>query len=63
MTSIEEVREQVRSRYAAAAQAVAHGPGLRLRDGGCCSRHGSCCTAEALNQDSVVFGAGFYAVS
>ncbi|MGB8383489.1 MAG: arsenite methyltransferase, partial [Dermatophilaceae bacterium] len=55
MTSpIDEVREQVRSRYAAAARVVAQG-----KLGSC--DDGSCCTADALDQDGSVFGSGLYA--
>ena len=60
MATVEEVREQVRTRYAAAAQAVEHGPGCGCGDSGCCS-DGSCCPAEALDQDQSVFGSGLYA--
>ena len=60
MATVEEVREQVRTRYAAAAQAVGHGPGCGCGDSGCCS-DGSCWTAEALDQDQSVFGSGLYA--
>jgi arsenite methyltransferase len=52
MTTVDEVREQVRSRYAAAAVAVGRG-----HSGGCGD---SCCSAEALDQDAS-FGSGLYA--
>jgi arsenite methyltransferase len=56
MASTSEIREQVRARYAAAAEAI-----VTRESGsaaGCCS--GSC-GAEALDQDASVFGAGLYA--
>jgi arsenite methyltransferase len=59
MATVDEVREQVRSRYAAAAQAVSHGQGCG--DVECRGGSGSCCTAEALDQDAAVFGSGRYA--
>lgn len=68
-TSSEETREQVRARYAAAAEAVAAGSDCGCSqssavqvEAGCSapSGTGSCCTAEALDQDAEVFGAGLY---
>jgi arsenite methyltransferase len=62
MTSVDEVHEQVRSRYAAAAQAVADGQFSSCCDDGCCGdESGSCCTPAALDQDGSVFGSGLYA--
>jgi len=58
-SSIDEIREQVRSRYAAAAAAVAQGQGGGCGDSDCCS-DGACDTAEALDQDASRFGSGLY---
>src|SRR4051794_31865966 len=64
MASIEAVREQVRSRYAAAAQAVAQGERFGCDDSSCCSDNsGSCSRPEALDQAAAVFGSGRYADS
>jgi arsenite methyltransferase len=61
MTSAQdEVREQVRARYAAAAVAVT-GAGGAVE--GCCAPvggAGACCSAGALEQDGETFGAGRY---
>ncbi|MGB8382038.1 MAG: arsenite S-adenosylmethyltransferase, partial [Dermatophilaceae bacterium] len=58
-SSIDQVREQVRSRYAAAAEAVMQGQACGCGGGECCS-DGSCCTGEAVDQDGSVFGSGLY---
>jgi ubiquinone/menaquinone biosynthesis C-methylase UbiE len=58
-SSIDEVREQVRSRYAAAAQAVTHGEACQCGESDCCS-DGLCCTGCAVDQRGAVFGAGLY---
>jgi SAM-dependent methyltransferase len=68
MTATEiELREQVRARYAAAATAVANGGGCGCGTSSaaaveaCCApAGGSCCSAEALDQDAETFGAGLY---
>lgn len=59
MTSMGEIREQVRSRYAAAASAVSH----QLTCGCIGSSDVPCCTPQALDQDHEVFGSGLYADS
>ncbi len=64
----EQVREQVRARYAAAANAVSTGSGCGTSSTAdtaeaCCAptgAGGSCCTAEALDQDAETFGAALY---
>ncbi|MGV1007287.1 MAG: arsenite methyltransferase [Dermatophilaceae bacterium] len=60
MDTTEQVREQVRSRYAAAAVTVTHGQGWG-RDDGCCSGDGqdTCRSADALDQGES-FGSGLY---
>jgi SAM-dependent methyltransferase len=58
MATVDEVREQVRFRYAAAAVAVSHSQGCGCGDNGCGSA-GSCCSAEALDQDDA-FGSRLY---
>lgn len=59
MVIIKVIQQQVRSRYAAAAVAVARGQGCSCDDPGCCS-DGSCCTEPpALNQ-AEAFGSGLY---
>jgi arsenite methyltransferase len=69
-SSQEQVREQVRARYAAAATAVTAGTGCgcgtssAVAVGACCAPtadSSSCCSAEALDQDAQTFGAGLYA--
>jgi arsenite methyltransferase len=70
MTSTQDqVREQVRARYAAAAAAVTSGSGCGSGTSAaaavetCCAPatdSSSCCSAEALDQDAVRFGAGLY---
>ena len=62
-----ELREQVRARYAAAATAVTTGTGCGCGTSSaapveaCCApAGGSCCSAEALDQDAGSFGAGLY---
>lgn len=67
MTSVEEIQEQVRTRYAAAAVSVGHGSvdheqGCGCGESGCSGSTGSCCgpAAEAFDQDKQVFGAGRY---
>ena len=64
VASVEEVQEQVRSRYATVAVTVAHGQGCGCSDSGCCGDgSGSCCaTAEALEQTDA-FGSGLYAAT
>ena len=59
MATIDEVREQVRSRYAAAAVAAAHGQDCDCADTGCC---GGGTSAGALDQTEA-FGSGLYAAS
>jgi arsenite methyltransferase len=58
MASIDEVRAQVRTRYAAAARAVTRGDGRGGESG--CGSGVSDDTAEALDQDYRVFGSGLY---
>ncbi len=57
--SVDEVREQVRSRYAAAAEAVTKGQACGCGEGDCCP-DGSCYTGQALDQERAVFGSGLY---
>lgn len=68
MATVDEVREEVRSRYAAAAVAVTHGhscgcgpnsPGTDTSN----RTDGACCGAEALVQDESSFGSRLYADS
>ena len=73
MTSTQEqVREQVRARYAAAATAVTSGGGCgcgtpsAVAVESCCppaTDGSSCCSPEALDQDAETFGAGLYTAS
>lgn len=60
MASIDEVREQVRSRYAAAAQAVTHGRGCGCGDDTCCSAGSGSCRTQAVDSGGGVFGSGLY---
>lgn len=62
MATVEEIREQVRNRYAAAAVSISHGFPSTGQSCGCSDSAGSCCgaPAEALDQDGTVFGAGLY---
>ena len=62
-----ELREQVRARYAMAATAVTTGSGCgcgtssaSVVEACCAPAGGSCCSAEALDQDAETFGAGLY---
>jgi arsenite methyltransferase len=61
VATVQEIQEQVRSRYAAAATSVSHGPGCGCGETGC-SQSSSCCgpAAEAFDQDGRLFGAGVY---
>lgn len=61
----DDVREQVRERYSAAALTVIQGQGCGCGGGADCCGVGesACCTAEALDQDSAVFGADLYEAS
>lgn len=67
MASTEDVREQVRERYSAAALTVLQGHEQRCGCGGgddCCGDgEATCCSAEALDQDSAVFRADLYQAS
>ncbi len=62
MATVDEVRDEVRSRYAAAAVAVTHGHSCSCVD---TANHtdGACCGAEALVQDESSFGSSMYADS
>jgi ubiquinone/menaquinone biosynthesis C-methylase UbiE len=62
MATVQQVQEQVRSRYAAAALAAGHDAGCGCGDAGCSDGTSSCCgpAAEAFDQDGQVFGAGLY---
>jgi len=62
MATLDEVQEQVRSRYAAAAVAVTHGQSSGCGDSCCADQSGSCCSAEALDQ-TAAFGSGLYAAT
>jgi SAM-dependent methyltransferase len=68
-SSQDQLREQVRARYAAAAVAVTSGRGCGCGTASaaavevCCAPAAdsdSCCSAEALDQDAHTFGAGRY---
>lgn len=67
MASTEDVREQVRERYSAAALTVTRGHeqgcGCGGGDGCCGVGEATCCSPEALDQDSAVFGADLYHAS
>jgi arsenite methyltransferase len=65
MATVQEIQEQVRTRYAAAATSVSHGQGCDCGEAGCAQGTSSCCgpAAEAFDQDGQVFGAGLYAGS
>lgn len=57
----DEIREQVRARYAAAANAVTTGTGGGPSTADCCGpAAGSCCSAEALDQGGEAFGSALY---
>ena len=67
MATVEEIQEQVRTRYAAAAVSVSQGPaghgqGCGCGGAGCSDGTSSCCgpAADAFDQDGQVFGAGLY---
>lgn len=72
MATVEEIQEQVRTRYAAAAVSVSHGSVSQAAAGhgqncgcgetSCSDGTSSCCgpAAEAFDQDGQVFGAGRY---
>lgn len=61
MSNDEELREEVRDRYAHAAASVMAGASSTslLDTGGCCSSSGSCCSGEADES----FGAGLYSAT
>lgn len=64
MTSADDVREQVRERYGAAALTVqAQGCGCGGGADCCGVGEDTCCTAAALDQDTAVFGANLYEAS
>ena len=56
----DQVREQVRARYAAAANAVTTGTGDGPWSAAQAEAPASCCSADALDQDAETFGAGRY---
>ncbi len=67
MTTLEEIQQQVRTRYAAAAVSVSHGStghgqDCGCGDAGCSDGTSSCCgpAADAFDSDGQVFGAGLY---
>lgn len=65
MSSQQDVQDQVRQRYRAAALAVIDGRGCGCGGGQDCCGVGEagCCGADALDQDGAVFGADLYAAS
>ena len=62
MATLDEVQEQVRSRYAAAAVAVTAGQASGCGDSCCSDQSASCCTTDALDQTEA-FGSGLYAAT
>jgi len=60
---IDDIQEQVRSRYAAAAVAVTSGQVCGCPDPGCTDTSGGCCTTAAALDQTEAFGSGLYAAT